>query len=189
MLQWAACVSRHAGVCRGTGGKRNAPTSRHSQFSYQTVRNLVNCVEAPPPYIRRLRSEDRRCPALPTTRFSELSGAKATVPRPWGALTNASRAAGGIHDVIVWQSPPATDVAPTKRLITKSRVQGCRASGRDASTPGGNHWHVGNAQATRYGLLLGLTRVCHCKRQDGGGCRAMNQSDLLGVLLRLRTVT
>ena len=106
-----------------------------------------------------------RCHAVGlTTPCSEPSGDKATVLRPWVALTNASRAAGGIHDVIVWQSPPATDVAPTKRLITKSRVQGCRASGRDASTPGGNHQHVGNAQATRYGLLLGLTRVCHCKR-------------------------
>ena len=103
----------------------------------------------------RSRSDARR---------PQLSGAKATILRPWGALTNASRAADGIHVVIVWRSPQATDIAPTKRLITRSRVKGCRASGRDASTPGGNHWHVGNAQATRYGLLLGLTRVCHCKR-------------------------
>ena len=63
-----------------------------------------------------------------------------------------------------WRPPQLNGCSADKRLITKSRVQGCRASGRDASTPGGNHWHVGNAQATRYGLLLGLTRVRHCKR-------------------------
>ena len=131
-------------------------------------------VEAWPSYRRRLHSEDRRCPALHTTPCSEPSGDKATVPRPWVALTNASRAADGIHAVIVWRSPPATDVVPTKRLITRSRVQGCRASGRDASTPGGNPSTLATLRQRDMACYWGLRVFVTVNGQDGGGCRTTN---------------
>ena len=112
-----------------------------------------------------------------------MSGAKATVLRPWGVLTNASRAADGMHVVIVWRSPQATDIAPTKRLITRSRVQGWRASGRDASTPGGNPSTLATLRRRDMACYWALRVFVTVNGQDGGGCRATNLRFLSGYAI------
>ena len=137
------------------------------------------------PSYRSLLREKPRCPrAAPTTPCSEPSGAKAAVLRPWIALTNASRAADGIHAVIVWRSPPATDVVQTKRLITRSRVQGCRASGPDAFTSGGNTSTLATLRRRDMACCWGLRVFSTVNGQDEGGCRATNLRYLATPLAR-----
>ena len=116
------------------------------------------------------------------TPCSKLSGAKATVLRPWVALTNASRAADGMHVVIVWRSPQATDVAPTKRLITRSRYQSCRASGPGTSTPGSNPSPLATLRRRDVACCWGLCVFLTVNGQDGGGCRVTNLSYLAAPL-------